>query len=229
MNNSIQFLWHASLLIDFWGKKLLVDPFISPNPLTKWIIEAWDVACDYILITHAHGDHIADVETIATHTWATIISNFEIANYYEKKWFQVHKMNHGGKSKFDFGTLKYVNAIHTSVFPDGTYWGQPGWFVIWNHEASLYIAGDTALCEDMKLIPLTCPKLDIAVLPIGDNFTMGYEDAFIAADFVKCNKIIWYHYNTFPPITIDTKKAREYFSEKWKKLLLPNIWRIVTI
>lgn len=229
MYYSIQFLWHASLLIHFWGKKLLVDPFISPNPLTKWIIDVWDITCDYILITHAHGDHIADVEFFAEKNGATIISNFEIGNYYEKKWCKVHKMNHGGKYNFDFWIVKYVNAIHTSIFPDGTYWGNPGGFVIYNNEKSLYIAWDTALTYDMKLIPMTCPKLDIAVLPIGDNFTMWYEDACIASDFVECQKILWYHYDTFPPITINAQEVQKYFSEKWKKLFLPEIWEILEI
>lgn len=226
---AIKYLWHASLLIEMWGKKLLVDPFISQNPQTQGVVNIDEIECDYILITHAHGDHIADVEFFAEKTWTLIISNFEIGNYYEKKWFKTHKINHGGKYIFDFGTLKYVNAIHTSTFPDGTNGGNPGGFVLWNQGKCLYIAGDTALCEDMKLIPLTCPKLDIAILPIGDNFTMWYEDACIAANFVGCKKILWYHYNTFPPIQIDTQKAQQAFENAEKKLLLPKIGETISI
>lgn len=226
--NAITYLWHGSLFIETWWKKLLVDPYITPNPLAK-NIDIDEIICDYILITHAHGDHIADVKSIATRTGATIISNAEIAKHYAEKWLQSHSMNHGGKYEFDFGTLKYVNAIHTSSFPDGSNGGNPGGFVIWNNTISIYIAGDTALTQDMKLIPLTCPKLDLAVLPIGDNFTMWYEDAAIASDFIQCQKVLWYHYDTFPPIKIDKQEVLKYFKEKQKELLLPNIGTTLNI
>lgn len=217
-----QYLGHSSFLIDFGGKKLLVDPFISVNPLAK-NIDIHSLKPDYILLTHGHQDHVFDVATIAQQSGATLISNFEIVSYYEKKGFKGHSLNHGGKYIFDFGTLKYVNAVHSSEFSDGTYAGNPGGFVIWNKEACLYISGDTALTMDMKLIPMTCPKLDLAILPIGDNFTMGLEDAILASDFIECNKVIGCHYDTFPPIKIDKKAAVKLFESNKKELILLDI------
>lgn len=218
----VTFLGHATLLIDFGGKKLLFDPFISANDLASDINIA-DMQADYILLTHGHQDHVLDVEFIANNTGAKLISNFEIVTYYADKGLKGHPMNHGGKFNFDFGTVKYVNAIHSSVLPDGTYGGNPGGFVIWNEEQCFYVAGDTALTLDMKLIPLTCPRLDLAILPIGDNFTMGYDDALLASDFVQCDQVLGYHFDTFSPIKIDHAKATSAFAEKKKKLIIPKI------
>jgi len=218
----VKFLGHASLLIEFGGKKLLFDPFISANELAS-SIDIKNIETDYILITHGHQDHVLDVEEIAKRTGATLISNYEIISYYANKGLNGHPMNHGGKFKFDFGTVKYVNAIHSSVLPDGTYGGNSGGFVIWDDSNCFYIAGDTALTEDMKLIPLTCPKLDFAVLPIGDNFTMGYEDALIASQYIQCDQVMGYHFDTFPPIKIDKSEAKQLFDNHKKELLLPEI------
>jgi len=214
----ITYLGHASLAIEVAGKNIIVDPFISANELAK-DIELDQLKADYILLTHAHQDHILDVETIAKRTKAKIVSNFEIVTYYGNKGFEGHPMNHGGSWQFDFGKLTYVNAIHTSSFPDGSYGGQPGGFILQTDEGNIYIAGDTALTMDMKLIPLQA-KLDLAVLPIGDNFTMGIESAVIASDFIQCNRILGYHYDTFGYIVIDHKKAKQAFKEKGKELIL---------
>lgn len=214
----ITYLGHAALAIEVAGKKLIVDPFISPNPLAKDIdVEALEA--DYILITHAHQDHIVDVDAIAKRTGATIVSNFEIVTHYGNLGFEGHPMNHGGSWQFEFGRVTYTNAIHTSSFPDGSYGGQPGGFLLETDEGNIYIAGDTALTFDMKLIPMQC-KLDFAVLPIGDNFTMGYESAVIAADFIECDKIMGYHYDTFGYIEIDHDKAKNAFSVSGKELML---------
>lgn len=217
----IIFYGHASLGIEVGGKHILVDPFISANPLAAHI-NIDTLAADYILVTHAHGDHTLDVEAIATRTNAIIVSNAEIAGYYSAKGFQSHPMNHGGSWKFDFGSVKYVNAIHSSSFPDGTYGGNPGGFVIEGEHKNIYIAGDTALCMDMKLIPLRT-KLDLAVLPIGDNFTMDVEDAILAADFVQCDKILGYHFDTFGYIEINKEEAIKKFFNKGKDLMLLEI------
>jgi len=214
----ITYLGHASLAIEVAGKNIIVDPFISANELAK-DIKLDQLKADYILLTHAHQDHILDVETIAKRTKAKIVSNFEIVTYYGNKGFEGHPMNHGGSWQFDFGKLTYVNAIHTSSFPDGSYGGQPGGFILQTDEGNIYIAGDTALTMDMKLIPLQA-KLDLAVLPIGDNFTMGIESAVIASDFIQCNRILGYHYDTFGYIVIDHKKAKQAFKEKGKELIL---------
>jgi L-ascorbate metabolism protein UlaG (beta-lactamase superfamily) len=131
-------------------------------------------------------------------------------------------MNHGGEREFSFGWLKYLNAVHTSSFADGTYGGQPGGFLLKSDGKTVYIAGDTALTMDMKLIPLF-GKPDLAILPIGDNFTMGVSDAIRAADFVECDRVMGVHYNTFGYITIDTDQARKAFEAAGKTLLLPGI------
>ncbi|MBB3695998.1 metal-dependent hydrolase [Flammeovirga yaeyamensis] len=225
---NITFLGHASLLIETQGKSLLVDPFISANEKASHI-NIDELKVDYILITHGHQDHVLDVEAIAERTKAQIISNFEIVSYYGEKGLNGHPMNHGGEFSFDFGQLKYVNAIHSSVLPDGTYGGNPGGFILSNAEACIYIAGDTALTMDMKLIPMTSPKLDLAILPIGDNFTMGVNDAVIASEFVECDKVLGYHYDTFPPIVIDQADAKEKFKAKGKELLLPSIGEKISL
>lgn len=216
----ITFYGHASLGIETNGKHIIVDPYITANELASHIdINA--LKADYILLTHAHGDHVLDVEAIAQNTSATIVSNAEIATYYGKKGFNTHPMNHGGSWKFDFGTVKYVNAIHSSQFPDGTDGGNPGGFVI-EADKNIYIAGDTALTYDMKLIPLRT-KLDLAIFPIGSNFTMDAEDAVIAADFVECNNVLGYHFDTFGYIKIDHEAAKKLFSDKGKNLTLLEI------
>ena len=179
----IRFLGHACFEIKIGGKTLLLDPFITGNELAA-DIDISDLNPDYILLSHGHGDHVADAETIARASGSSIISSFEIASWYEQKGIKAHPMNLGGKWKFEFGTVKYVTAIHSSMLPDGSYGGPCGGFVVWNNEECFYFAGDTALTLDMKLIPQTCPALDVAILPVGDNFTMGYEDALIAAQFI---------------------------------------------
>ncbi|MFL9843391.1 metal-dependent hydrolase [Flavobacterium rhizosphaerae] len=217
----ITYLGHASLAIETGGKYIIVDPYISANELAK-NIDIMQLKADYILVTHAHGDHILDVETIAKNTDATIVSNAEIATYYTNKGFKAHPMNHGGAWNFDFGTVRYVNAIHSSSFPDGTYGGNQGGFVIEGEHKNIYIAGDTALTYDMKLIPLRT-KLDLAILPIGSNFTMDVEDAVIASDFVECDKVLGYHFDTFGYIKIDHEAAKRTFYDKGKDLMLLDI------
>jgi L-ascorbate metabolism protein UlaG (beta-lactamase superfamily) len=217
----ITFYGHASLGITISEINIIVDPFISANPKASHI-DVNSLEADYILITHAHQDHVLDVEAIAKSTNAVIVSNAEIATYYAKKGFQSHPMNHGGSWNFEFGNLKYVNAIHSSSFPDGTYGGNPGGFVIEGERKNLYIAGDTALTMDMKLIPMRT-KLDLAILPIGNNFTMDIEDAIIASDFVECDKILGYHFDTFGYIEINKEQAIKKFFDKGKDLMLLNI------
>lgn len=217
----ITFLGHASLGIEVKGINILVDPFISANSKASHIDIA-SLKADYILLTHAHQDHILDVEVIAKRTKAKIVANFEIVTYYQNLGLEGHPMNHGGSWDFNFGTVKYMNAIHTSSFPDGSYGGQPGGFVIEGEHKNIYIAGDTALTFDMKLIPLKI-KLDLAVLPIGDNFTMGIDDAITASDFVECDKILGYHYDTFGYIEIDHEEAKRKFFNNGKDLMLLEI------
>ncbi|QYJ67783.1 metal-dependent hydrolase [Flavobacterium litorale] len=217
----ITFYGHASLGITIGDTNIIVDPYITANEKAKHI-DINQLKADYILITHAHADHVLDVEAIAKNTGATIVSNYEIANYYENKGFNTHPMNHGGSWDFDFGIVKYVTAIHSSVFPDGTYGGNPGGFVIEGERKNIYIAGDTALTYDMKLIPLRT-KLDLAILPIGSNFTMDVEDAVVASDFIECDKILGCHYDTFGYIEIDHEAAKKKFYDNNKDLMLLDI------
>ena len=217
----ITFFGHSSLGIEVGGKHVLVDPYISANPNASHInINALEA--DYILLTHAHSDHILDVEYIASRTNAIIVSNFEVASHFGEKGLQYHPMNHGGSWDFDFGKVKYINAVHSSSFPDGSYGGNPGGFVIEGEHKNIYISGDTALTMDMKLIPLRT-KLDLAILPIGGNFTMDVEDAILASDFVECDKILGVHYDTFGYIVINHEEAIRKFFDKGKDLMLLKI------
>jgi L-ascorbate metabolism protein UlaG (beta-lactamase superfamily) len=225
---TITSLGHSAFHIHTNNTDILVDPMISGNPMAS-NINASGLKADYILISHGHSDHTGDAQTIAAKTGATIISNFEIVSWFAQFGCKGHGMNHGGKHTFPFGTVKYVNAIHSSTLPDGTSGGNAGGFVVWNEETCFYFAGDTALSMDMKLIPLTCPPLSFAILPIGDNFTMGYEDACIAASFIECDTIIGCHYNTFPAIQIDTEKAITAFQKAGKKLIIPDPGQIIKL
>ncbi|WP_025742089.1 metal-dependent hydrolase [Aquimarina pacifica] len=218
----ITFYGQNSLLLEINDFSILVDPFISGNPLSKDKINIDTIKADYILLTHAHQDHVLDAEAIAKNTKATIVSNYEIAMHYQNLGITVHPMNIGGVWDFEFGKVKYVNAIHTSSFADGSNGGQPGGFVIKTTEKTIYIAGDTALTMDMKLIPMSY-DIDLAILPIGDNFTMGVEDAIIASNFVECDKVLGVHYDTFGYIEINHKEAKEKFSQSNKELVLLDI------
>jgi len=217
----IIFYGHASFGIQVNDINILVDPFITGNPNASHI-DIDKLEADYILVTHAHQDHVLDVESIAKRTGAMVVSNFEIVSHFEKLGIEGHPMNHGGQWDFEFGNVKYVQAIHTSSFPDGSYGGQPGGFVIEGEHKNIYIAGDTALTFDMKLIPLQT-KLDLAILPIGNNFTMGIKDAIIASDFVQCDKVLGCHFDTFGYIEINHKGAKQQFFDKGKDLMLLEI------
>lgn len=225
---TITYFGHSSFLLETKGKYLLFDPYISHNPAAAHI-DISSIKADYILLSHGHGDHVADVEAIGKHQNAQLIGVFEVVSWFKQKGMQGIEMNLGGKVTLDFGTVKMVSAIHSSGLPDGSYGGKPGGFVIWNEEGCIYFAGDTALTLDMQLIPKTCPKLDLAIFPIGDHFTMGYEDAVLAADFVQCDRVMGCHYDTFPPIKPDKIAAQKAFEASGKKLLLPSIGEQVAL
>ena len=223
----ITFLGHSCFSIEINEITILIDPFISGNALAAHI-DLSNLKADFILLTHAHQDHVLDVEVIAERTKAVIVSNYEIAMYYGAKDLNVNALNHGGTFKTDNFSAKYVNAIHTSSFVDGTYGGEPGGFVISSKDKNLYVAGDTAVTMDMKLIPMSL-KLDAVIFPIGDTFTMGVEDAIIASNLVECGKIIGCHFNTFPPIEIDVNDAKNKFSLKDKELIILEIGEKISL
>ena len=213
---------HASFMIETQGKKLLFDPFITPNELAK-DVDVTALKPDYIILSHGHGDHVADVETVYNSCEATIISTYEVVGWFQGKGLERgHPMNHGGSWTFDFGKIKLVNAVHSSSMPDGSYGGHPAGIVIQNEEGTFYYAGDTALTKDMELIGEEF-SLNFAVLPVGDNFTMGVADAMKAAKMVQCDQIVGVHFDTFPYVAIDHDQAMAIAKEAAVNLTLPKI------
>jgi L-ascorbate metabolism protein UlaG (beta-lactamase superfamily) len=224
----ITYYGHSCFTLEVAGKTILFDPFISPNELAKGI-DIKSIKADFILISHGHEDHIADAVAIALNTGAVVISNWEIIAWLGKHGVKnVHPMNIGGHWFFDFGKVKCVNAVHSSSLPDGSYGGNPMGFLLETIDGNVYYAGDTALSMDMKLIG-DYKQIDIAFLPIGNNFTMGIDNAIIAADFIKCDKIIGMHYDTFGYIKIDQSEAIEKFSATGKELVLMPIGNTIEL
>ncbi|HID87735.1 MAG TPA: metal-dependent hydrolase [Anaerolineae bacterium] len=191
---------HASWTIESGDTTLLIDPFLTDNPLAD--IGPDQAGADYILISHAHGDHLGDAVAIAKRTGATVISNFEIATYCQNQGVQAHPLHIGGGYDFPFGRVKLTIAHHGSSFPDGSYGGNPCGFLIKTGGKTIYDAADTGLFYDMKLIGELDP-VDVALLPIGDNFTMGPDDALYAVKLIQPRVVIPMHYGTFDVIQQD--------------------------
>jgi L-ascorbate metabolism protein UlaG (beta-lactamase superfamily) len=218
---------HSAFELETDGKKLLFDPFISHNELAK-NIDINSLKPDYILLSHGHGDHVADLLTIQKNSGAKVICIHEIAVWLGSQGVaDAHGMNIGGGHNFDFGRVKMVSAIHSSSLPDGSYAGNPAGFVLYTGGKKIYFAGDTALTYDMKL--LADENLDWAILPIGDNYTMDADDAIKAAGFVNCKNIIGVHYDTFPVIKIDKAATVQKFKAAGLNLHLPPIGESVEL
>jgi L-ascorbate metabolism protein UlaG (beta-lactamase superfamily) len=208
--------------VEVEDKNLLFDPFITPNELAK-NISLDSIKADYLLVSHGHTDHIADGVSLAKQTGATVIGAFEVINWFAGKGIdKVHPMNIGGQWLFDFGKVRCTNAIHSSAMPDGSYGGNPMGFLIITNDKSFYYSGDTALTLDLQLIPRWA-KPDFVILPLGDNFTMGYEDAIIAAEMIGCKNIVGVHFDTFGYIKIDHEKVKNAFKAAGLNLFLPAI------
>nr|WP_199076942.1 metal-dependent hydrolase [Pedobacter sp. ASV19] len=217
----------SCFLLEAEGKKFLFDPFIKPNPLASHI-DTTAIQADYILVSHGHGDHIADLVELAKQTDAKVIGMVEVMDWAGKQGVKnIHAMNFG-KQKFDFGNLRMVWATHSSSMPDGSYGGNPAGFVLETGGKTIYFAGDTSLNADMKILA-DLYKIDYAILPIGGNFTMDVDDALLATKYINCDQVIGVHYNTFPVIEIDTEEALSKFNRENKKLFLPAIGETIEL
>jgi L-ascorbate metabolism protein UlaG (beta-lactamase superfamily) len=202
MSVKITWLGHSCFDLESEGTRLLIDPYLNDNPTAP--IKAEQTGADYILLTHGHFDHVTDAPAIAKRTGAKVLAGFEVTEWLKREGVAEDKvvpLNPGGAVKQPFGRVKFTIAHHSSSTPDGAYGGVPGGFVIELAGKRLYFAGDTALFLDMKLIGLG--GLDLAVLPIGDQFTMGPEDSVEAVKFLNPKKVAPCHYNTWPPIAQD--------------------------
>lgn len=192
------YVGHATYLLDIDGKKVVIDPFFTSNPLTE--IAADEVEADAILVSHGHFDHIEDTVAIAKRTGAKVISNFEIVNWLGKQGVEnAHGQHIGGGFTHEFGHVKLTIAHHGSGLPDGSYGGNPAGLLITAGGKKMYFACDTALFMEMQLYA----DVDLFVVPIGDNFTMGPVDALQAVKWVKPKMVVPCHYNTWPPIVQD--------------------------
>lgn len=220
---------HSCFSVVIEGKTILFDPFITYNELAKGVVSADTVPADFILLSHGHADHTADCITISQRTGSKVVCSWEIHEWLNKQGVaNTHPMNTGGKWSFGDFTVKCVVAQHSSGLPDGSYGGNPMGFIISSAAGNFYYSGDTALTLDMQLIPRWA-KLNFAVLPIGDNFTMDAADALECAHMIDCNTVIGVHYDTFGFIRIDHEKTRKIFTAAGKTLHLLKIGETVSI
>jgi len=224
---NLTYYGQSCFVIEADGKKFLFDPFIKYNPLAK-DIDTSKIEADYILVSHGHSDHIADLVELAKQTNAQVIAMVEVAKWIKEQGVENVVDINFGTQELPFGQLRTVWAVHSSSNPDGSYGGNPAGFVLELEGKQIYFAGDTALTLEMKLLA-ELHNLDYAILPIGGHYTMGIDDAIVAAKYIDCNQVIGVHYNTFPPISIDTEDAVAKFKRENKTLLLPQIGETIEL
>ena len=210
----ITYLSHSSFLLDDGTNQLIIDPFLTGNPNCP--VKPSEIKSKFIVLTHAHGDHLGDGLAIAKANDGLVIAVNELANYAAEQGCKAHNMHIGGGWNFDFGRLKFTIAHHGSGSPDGRYMGEPAGVVIKMGGKTVYHAGDTGLFLDMKLIG-EIDKIDVLLVPIGDNFTMGIDDAVRAVEFVNPELTIPMHYNTFPVIQQDPEQFKAKLSKNEKE------------
>jgi L-ascorbate metabolism protein UlaG (beta-lactamase superfamily) len=202
MTTRLRWLGHSSLLLESDGQTILIDPFLTGNPAAP--VKADELKANWILVSHGHGDHVGDAVSIAKRTNATVIANYEISLWLEKQGVKSHGMQHGGGFNFPFGRVKLTLAFHGSMLPDGSNGGNPcGYVVTFKDGKKVYDAADTGLFGDMKLIGEE--GIDLALLPIGDNYTMGPDDALRAVKLIQPKKVMPIHYNTWPLLNQDAE------------------------
>lgn len=215
----LTFIGHSAWLLDDGKTRIVIDPFITGNPVAA--MQPSEIKTDYVIVTHGHGDHLGDAEAIAKANNATVIANNEIAIYLSGKGVNAHNMHIGGGFDFPFGRVKLTNALHGSALNDLTYLGHPAGVLLNFGGKTIYHAGDTALTKDMELLG-EYEDVDIAMLPIGDNFTMGVRDASIAAKMVKPKIAIPMHYNTWPPIKADPEEFKRLLADTGIEVIIMN-------
>ncbi len=211
----LKYFSHSAFQIKTNGITILIDPFLDDNPTSP--VKSKDVDADYIILSHAHGDHLGDALKIAERSKPLFLCVNELANYCKEKGFEAHNMHIGGEHEFEFGKVKFTIAHHGSQTPDKKYGGEPAGIILTIEGIKIYHTGDTGLFYDMKLIG-EMNKIDYMLLPIGDNFTMGIDDAVIAAEFVNPKIAIPMHYNTFPVIKADPEEFKMKAEKKGIKV-----------
>lgn len=222
---NISFHGHSCIQIEEGDISLIIDPFLQGNPVAT--VSPQEIKVNYVLLTHGHNDHVGDTEQIAKQNDATVIAPFELATYLGWQGCKVHPMHIGGAHQFEFGRVKLTQAFHGSSRTDNenrtiTYLGMPAGILLTINDQTIYHAGDTALFSDMKLIG-ELNEIDVAFLPIGDNFTMGPEDATLAAQWVKAKKVVPVHFNTFPLLE---QKGEEYIQKLKEKGISGQIMNV---